>query len=238
MGVTHLTVVIRHSTEPDEGGKGVTWSAPVRSVRWFRASTLKSSVLSRNEQRAYEIAGGDTSVLTRRMAFTSDPDDGRYIDPEVGLSRGRLQIWVDRRNLCAHLDEGERIDWVHWYLLPIIEWFTRHWNPLLHEERRSVETEGDTGWMSLSATRFPPQALEDDESRASEGESAWQGWWIRHALRAAREGGLFPDLVIRRIRDFVEASWGPIRSEGMPYRFDSTESAGFARLPPQAVADG
>ena len=185
----------------------------------------------------WERLEGDTSVFALRMAFASDPDDGRYIDPEVGLSWGSFQIWIEGRNLCAHLEEGERIDSVHWYLLPILEWFTRHWNPLLHEERLPVRTEGDTGWTSLHATRFPPQAIEDDERRASEWESAWQDWWIRHALRAAREGGLFPDVVIRRFRDSVEVSWGPIRSEEAPYRFDSTESAGFARLPPQAVAE-
>ena len=185
----------------------------------------------------WERLEGDTSVFALRMAFAADPDDGRYIDPEVGLSWGSFQIWVEGRNLCAHLEEGERIDSAHWYLLPILEWFTRHWNPLLHEERLPVRTEGDTGWTSLHATRFPPQAIEDDERRASEWESAWQDWWIRHALRAAREGGLLPDIVIRRFRDSVEVSWGPIRSEGAPYRFDSTESAGFARLPPQAVAE-
>ena len=185
----------------------------------------------------WERLAGDTRVFALRMAFAPDPDDGRYIHPEVGLSWGSFQIWVEGRNLCAHLEEGERIDSVHWYLLPVLEWFTRHWNPLLHEERLPVKTEGDTGWTSLHATRFPPQAIEDDEQRASEWESAWQDWWIRHALRAAREGGLFPDVVIRRYRDSVEVSWGPIRSEGAPYRFDSTESAGFSRLPPQAVAE-
>ena len=185
----------------------------------------------------WERLEGDTSVFALRMAFASDPDDGRYIDLEVGLSWGSFQIWVEGRNLCAHLEEGERIDSVHWYLLPVLEWFTRHWNPLLHEERLPVRTEGDTGWTSLHATRFPPQAIEDDERRASEWESAWQDWWIRHALRTAREGGLFPDVVIRRFRDAVEVSWGPVRSEGAPYRFDSTESAGFARLPPRAVAE-
>ena len=185
----------------------------------------------------WERLEGDTNVFALRMAFASDPDDGRYIDPEVGLSWGSFQIWVEGRNLCAHLEEGERIDSVHWYLLPVLEWFTRHWNPLLHEERLPVRVEGDTGWTSLHATRFPPQAIEDDERRASEWESAWQDWWIRHALRTAREGGLFPDVVIRRFRDSVEVSWGPVRSESAPYRFDSTESAGFARLPPRAVAE-
>ena len=74
-------------------------------------------------------------------------------------------------------------------LLPVLEWFTRHWNPLLHEERLPVKTEGDTGWTSLHATRFPPQAIEDDEQRASEWESAWQDWWIRHALRPQEKAG-------------------------------------------------
>ena len=60
---------------------------------------------------------------------------------------------------------------------------------------------------------------------------------MRHGLHAAKEGGLFPDVVIRRFRDSVEVSWGPTWSEGRPYRFDSTEVAGFGRLPPRAVAE-
>ena len=90
------------------------------------------------------------------MAFAPDPDGGRYIDPETGLSWGSFQIWVEGRNLCSHLEEGERIDSAHWYLLPLLEWFIRHWNPLLHEERLPIRTAGDTGWTSLYATRFPP----------------------------------------------------------------------------------
>ena len=38
-------------------------------------------------------------------------------------------------NLCAHREDGEQVDSVHWYLLPLIEWFADNWNPLLHEER-------------------------------------------------------------------------------------------------------
>ena len=186
----------------------------------------------------WERLEGDTSVFALRMAFAPDPDGGRYIDPDVGLSWGSFQIWVEDRNLCTHLEEGERVESVHWYLLPLLEWFTRQWNPLLHEERFPIRTEDDIGWTSLHATRFPPRAIEDDDRRASEWESAWQDWWMRHALRAAREGGLFPDVVIRSFRgDSVEVSWGPIRSEGAMYRFDATESTGFSRLPRRAVAE-
>ena len=185
----------------------------------------------------WESLTGDTSVFAIRMAFASDPDEGRSIDPEVGLSWGSFQIWVEGRNLCSHLEEGERIDSAHWYLLPLLEWFVRCWNPLLHEERLPVKVGDETGWTSLHATRFPPPTIEEDEQKASGWESAWQDWWMRHGLQAAREGGLFPDVVIRRFRDRVEVSWGPVRSEGLPYRFDSTESPGFARLPPAAVAE-
>ena len=185
----------------------------------------------------WERLAGDTSVFAIRIAFASDPDEGRSTEPEVGLSWGSFQIWVEGRNLCSLLEEGERIDSAHWYLLPLLEWFVHCWNPLLHEERLPVKVEGDTGWTSLHATRFPPPTIEEDEQKASEWESAWQDWWMRHGLQAAREGGLFPDVVIRRFRDRVEVSWGPVRSEGLPYRFDSIESAGFARLPPEAVAE-
>ena len=61
---------------------------------------------------------------------------------------------------------------------------------------------------------------------------------MRHALRAASDGGLFPDVVVRRLRDFVEISWGQTRTAGMPEHVDFAESAsGFSRLPPAAVAD-
>ena len=74
----------------------------------------------------WERLEGDPGVFATRMAFAPDPDGGRYIDPETGLSWGSFQIWVEGRNLCSHLEEGERIDSAHWYLLPLLERVTRH----------------------------------------------------------------------------------------------------------------
>ena len=186
----------------------------------------------------WERLAGDTGVFALKMAFAHDPDEGRGVDPEVALSWGSFQIWINGRNLCTHQEEGEQIDSVHWYLLPLMEWFVRNWNPLLHEERLPVRNDGDTGWKSLRATRFPPPAIENDEETASEWESEWQTWWARHALRSAREGGLFPDVILRRLRDSVEVSWGPVRGEGMPQHFDFSESVpGVSRLDPDKVAE-
>ncbi len=186
----------------------------------------------------WERLAGDTDVFALKVAFIPDPDEGRAIDPEVSLSWGSFQIWVEGRNLCAHLDQGERMDSVHWYLLPLLEWFARHWDPLLHEERPPARNAGISGWESLRATRFPPPAIEEDERRVSAWEREWQSWWARHALRAAREGGLFPDVVFRRFRDSIEVSWGPVSGRETSPRFDVAEAShGFGRLPPGAVAE-
>ena len=186
----------------------------------------------------WERLAGDTGVFALKLAFVSDPDEGRGIDPETGASWGSFQIWVRGRNLCAHREEGERIDSVHWYLLPLLEWFARNWDPLLHEERLPAKNAGNTAWESLWATRFPPPAIEGDERKASAWESAWHGWWSRHALQAAREGGLFPDVVFRRWRDQAEVSWGSARTAGKLGHYQFTESErGCALLPPSSVAD-
>lgn len=186
----------------------------------------------------WERLAGDTSVFALRIAFSPDPDEGYGVNRETSLSWGCFEIWVEGRNLCAHLEDGERIDSVHWYLLPLIEWFVRNWNPLLHEERLPARNNGDTAWASLRATRFPPPAVETDDEKASQWEAAWQFWWARHAIRSASEGGLFPDIILRRLRDSVEVSWGPARGEGTPHHFSFLDSEkGTSRLAPHQVAE-
>lgn len=179
---------------------------------------------------------GDTSRFAIRLAFAPDPEGGRAAAPDVSRSWGSFQLWVDGRNLCAHCEEGERIESVHWYLLPLMEWLARNWNPLLHEERLPVKNQSGDAWASLRNTRFPPAALAMDADREAAWEERWQGWWSRHALRAASDGGLFPDVVFRRLRDAVEISWGNVRSAGMPAGFDFLECGRHAvRLPPSEV---
>ena len=186
----------------------------------------------------WERLAGDTSVFALKMGFSHDPDDGRGIDPEVGISWGNFQIWIEGRNLCAHKEDDSQVESVHWYLLPLIEWLVHNWDSLLHEERLPAQNEHETGWESLRSTRFPPPAIENDDEKVSAWESEWQRWWTRHALRSASEGGLFPDVVLRRFRDSVEISWGPARSAGMPDHFSFLESVqGVSRLAPRTVAE-
>ena len=181
----------------------------------------------------WERLEGDTSAFAIRIAFMDDPDEGQGASADVSLSWGAFQIWVDGWNLCAHLEEGERVESAHWYLLPLLEWFVREWNPLLHEERLPCET-ADEAWTGLRETRFPPPALDEDQELAW--ESSWHGWWSRHAIQAAREGGIFPDVIFRRFQDRIEVSWGDARNQGVPKHVSFALRPGVVRFEPQSVA--
>ena len=77
---------------------------------------------------------------------------------------------------------------------------------MLHEE--------DFAWpnnTSLPAAVACQNAMErwigtEDAQERSFYRSA-QAWHRRHGLRAAAEGGLFPDLYFRRYLDNIEVSW-------------------------------
>ena len=182
----------------------------------------------------WERLAGDTSAFALKIAFMDDPDEGRGASADVSLSWGAFQIWVDGWNLCAHQEEGERVESAHWYLLPLLEWFASQWNPLLHEERLPCEV-ADEAWTGLHETRFPPPALDEDEESAW--ESSWHGWWSRHAIQAAREGGVFPDVIFRRFQDSIEVSWGDSRSQGVPDHVRFALRPGAVRFEPKCVAD-
>ena len=182
----------------------------------------------------WEHLAGDTSAFAIKLAFMDDPDEQQGASDDVSLSWGAFQIWVNGWNLCTHLEEGERVESAHWYLLPLLEWFVHQWNPLLHEERLPCEA-ADDAWTGLRGTRFPPPAL--DEGQESDWESAWHGWWSRHAIRAAREGGVFPDVIFRRFQDSIEISWGDSRSQGVPNHVNFALRPGAVRFEPNSVAE-
>ena len=184
----------------------------------------------------WERLAGDTDRFAVRMAFLDDPDGGEAANSDQSISWGGFQLWVRGVNLCAHLEQSERVDHVYWYLLPLLEWFAQNWDPLLHEERLPCRSQEDTGWRALRNDPIPPFAM--NESQEDDREAEWQQWWSRHALCAAREGGLFPDVVFRRLRDAIEVSWGPGQVAGAPAHvvFDVSQPSSET-LSPRAVAE-
>ena len=181
---------------------------------------------------------GNKEKFAIGVQFYPDPDAEHPVEPFLGSTWGSLQIWVDGTNLCSHIDDGTVCESVDWYFLTLFEWFIENWNPLFHEERLPNRNDGTHAWLSLHRTEIPPPALEFNEGELDKWESWWQDWWFRHSIMSARDGGLFPDIVIRRFRDLLEVSWGGSNLPGAPehFRFINTEP-NFKLLNPQLVAE-
>ncbi|HEY7507316.1 MAG TPA: hypothetical protein VH621_06880, partial [Nitrososphaera sp.] len=181
-----------------------------------------------------EFLAGDTDHFAFKIALQRDPHEAEAATPEHALSWGSFQLWVAGQNLCAHLEEDEVVDSVHWYMLPLLEWFVSQWDCLLHEERLPVHNARPDAWSSLVATAFPPPGITEDKTE--QWATAWHAWWGRHCLLACREGGLYPDVYVRRWRDLVELSWGPARVAGKPGHYRFLAERGYVRCKPNEVA--
>jgi len=153
----------------------------------------------------WERFAGDTSDFAIRLSLHDDPDGLRGIDPDTSASWGAIEIWVGGVNICAHTDQGESLKAAHWYLLPLLEWVAENWDPMLHEERLPLEQFATAADFAAEA-RGP--SADFDLPGYWEREELNYDWDQRHSLRAASNGGLLPDLRIRRLRDKVEFSWG------------------------------
>jgi Zn-dependent peptidase ImmA (M78 family) len=182
----------------------------------------------------WERFSGSTDSFALRLSFMPDPDEGVGATPEESTSWGALQVWVDGQNLCAHRDQGEVLQAAHWYFLPFLEWLAENWNPLLHEERLPNTNREETAVVALDRARFAPVLASDDEAAAWDEER--YEWRERHALRAARAGGLLPNLVFRRSRDQIEISWDDEPLAGTSRDFTFLSSGGACLLPPSGVA--
>ena len=166
----------------------------------------------------WEMQAGDPADFAFRLAFLPNPHGhGDRASDEERESWGAFSVWARGENLCAHLEQGEIIDAAHWYMLPLLEWLVDNWDPLLHEERLPLSNSGQSAAESLSRTRRPPLSLKDVDD--VDWLDTWSAWWGRHSVRAAREGGLFPDLYLRRYRDQLELSTGADPLPGIPDEF-------------------
>ncbi|MGH3870515.1 MAG: ImmA/IrrE family metallo-endopeptidase [Pseudonocardiaceae bacterium] len=177
---------------------------------------------------------GSTDTFAVRIAFMPDPDAGFGADPEDAASWGAFQLWVDGHNLCAHVDQGEVLQSAHWYLLPLLEWLSENWNAFLHEEKLPNRNSDTIAVAALDATRTAPVLAGESETVVWEGE--WHDWWTRHALRAARAGGLLPNVIFRRLRDWIEISWSdePVAGTQTDLRYSAVR--GVCLVEPDLVA--
>lgn len=149
----------------------------------------------------WERFAGNTSAFAVKLSLYDDPHALHGVDADTSATWGSIQLWIDGVNICAHTDQGETLTAAHWYLLPILEWFVDSWDPLLHEERLPLN-------QFVTAAEFAARpSIDFDDEGYWEREELRFGWAQRHSLRTAADGGLLPDLQIRRMRDQVELSW-------------------------------
>lgn len=158
------------------------------------------------------MQAGDRTALAFTLGFASNPHgDNDRAAIEERVSWGYFSLWAGGENLCAHVEQGEVLNAAHWYMLPLIEWFTDNWDALLHEERPPLQNAGTSAAESSMRTRVPPLTLKEmDEFHWLD---KWSEWWHRHSIRASRSGGVFPDVYMRRYREKLEISTG---TEALP----------------------
>ncbi|GAA1270421.1 hypothetical protein GCM10009677_23960 [Sphaerisporangium rubeum] len=178
---------------------------------------------------------GTTDTFAFRVTFMPDPDEGVGATLEETASWGSFQLWVCGQNLSAHVSQGTYVPATHWYLLPFLEWLAENWNPLFHEERLPNRNLDEPAATALIYTRNAPALIGEAETVAWEQE--WYEWYQRHALRSARDGGLFPHVVIRRFRDLIEVSWHDEPLTGSPDGYRHSSARGVAYFQPEAVAE-
>lgn len=183
----------------------------------------------------WERLEGDSDSFAIKVAFHSDPDRGHGADAETAASWGAIEIWTNGMNLCAHREQGEILDGAHWYLLPFLEWTASSWDALFHEERLPAGAHAQDAATALEG--WFPIWLMDDAARG--GPDPFQerfDWAQRHALRSARDGGIFPAVYLRRFRDQIELSWRNTSVVGAS-EIDFLAGEGVSSLDPAFVAE-
>ena len=171
-----------------------------------------------------EFGSRETLAVALRLYEDSHSD---IADPDVAATWGELSIWIGGRNVCEHRSASGEHDAILWHFLEMLEWLATNWDPVLHEERLPDRNEGIDAaqGMRLIARRL---RFDDD----LDGFARWQRWWERHCLCAARGGGLFPSLYLRRRRGEIELSWDSRRLDYAPAGFGFLAEAGHEYIAP------
>jgi hypothetical protein len=177
---------------------------------------------------------GRPEVFAIDLRAMPDPDGDAQAPTASIRSWGQWRMWVRGLNLTEHTlteanGRAERRDAVTWYLAPLLRWIAANWTPLLHEERlpglvRRAQN-ARAAYVSMLTSR-----MDDTEAFAP-----WQDWAVRHSLRWAAEGGILPDVFMRRVGDDIEVTWGPRWQPGAQAG-DFTMEAGTAHASVAAVS--
>ena len=169
------------------------------------------------------------------LSFEADPVPEQAA-PEQRASWGELKIWANGINLCAHYEDGDFRDSVSWNWWSLFNWLETHWSPLLHEQALPVWNADE--WAASAMLRINhPDTFDRRGGWDSKAEKAADEWFQNHCLWSCREGGLVPNVVIRRFFDKAEISWTNHSAPGAPSHFQFQFDNRGVRLPVVDVAE-
>lgn len=181
------------------------------------------------------VQHGDPSRFAIALRWVEDSEPRSRRPAAHGWSMGDLRITIGGTVITKSTYRGRVQGHVGWYLSPLIDWLATNWTSLLHEE--------DFGWQEptgLPAAIACRKALQTwinaDDPVGREQYRDVQAWYRRHGTRAAAEGGLFPDLFIRRLLDDAELSWNAAPPVHAPDGFTFTAEPAHASLAVDDVA--
>lgn len=180
-------------------------------------------------------AFGNPERFEIAVRWTSDAEPRAGRPAAYGWSMGDLRITVANHVLTASRRGKNSQTHVGWYLAPVLDWLASNWAALLHEEDFAwPERSGVPAVIACHRALDRTIGVKDVEGR--EQYKATQAWYHRHALRSAAEGGLVPDLFIRRLLDDIELSWSAEAPLFAPDGFTFISQPGVARLSVDEVA--
>lgn len=180
-------------------------------------------------------AFGDPARFEIAVRWTGDSEPRARLPAAHGWSMGDLRLTVAGHVLTRSRRGDNPQTHVGWYLAPAFDWIASNWAVLFHEEDFAwPERGGAPAVVACHRALDHTIGVRDAEGRAR--YKVIQAWYYRHALRAASEGGLFPDLFIRRFGDDIELSWSAEPPLFAPDGFGFASEPGMARLTVDEVA--
>lgn len=178
---------------------------------------------------------GDAARFEIAVRWTGDSESRARRPAAHGWSMGDLRITV-ADHVLTRSGRGDYPQMhVGWYLAPVFDWIASNWAALFHEEDFAWPERGGAPAV-VACHRALDHTIGVRDAGGRQRYKATQAWYYRHALRAASEGGLFPDLFIRRFGDDIELSWSAEPPLFAPDGFRFAIEPGMARLPVDEVA--
>ena len=184
---------------------------------------------------------GKPAEFCVRIGWSEDPDPVAGRPSDHGWSMGQLEIIADGESLTAcDTDEGPR-QYVQWYLGPFLHWLAENWIDLLHEEHFTWQ-DAESGPAARSCEKGVESWLDAEDERdsdvADEGYRKLEAWRQRHCISSAAEGGLFPEIYLRRFMDdSIEVSWTGRSPLFAPSGFSFQAGAGSFNCSVSAVVE-